>query len=523
VLNKTKLLNTFLLFFYLLNFSACATGSDTQKQESFFYEERVIIPKYNPNDFTHVLITPSNGKWNRYVLNDPNKKHFYVKPGKYSSKYINLTRSGTKSSRRTMSLYNGNDLHPAALPDNQVANVLFHFDGADYWTIDRMANLDRNVNPSMRLMNGASHNIINRWHLRNYKYGISIYSYCHYNTVQNSYINHATEAARRVMDSVGLNIHTNGKSVGEAIGTKFINNDIRNATDGIQITRSKGKGSNNANFEGTIINNNRIWMDKTTYIDAKGKLNPSGSYFYGENAIDLKAGSENPKNPVIVTNNIIWGYSKTDLRSLKAGKPFTSHYGVKNLKMNRNIITDCKIGPVIISAEDWEFKNNIIHNIYTVRGQSMLYLSENQRVKVENNTFVNDVINRNGWSLYIHQLATNDSIKSNVFINTPRAGGVTKGHIFDNNWFYNSKESLPNNNEHHPSIKQAQMDNYIFTYERFTNKLKTKELKNVVSTNLSEHHDDQAGSFLRREMRASSIFIKGNITILPESVIMLLL
>ena len=67
------------------------------------------------------------------------------------------------------------------------------------------------------------------------------------------------------------------------------------------------------------------------------------------------------------------------------------------------------------------------------------------------------------------------------------------------------------------------MDNYIFTYERFTNKLKTKELKNVVSTNLSEHHDDQAGSFLRREMRASSIFIKGNITILPESVIMLLL
>ncbi len=457
------------------------------------YLEEINIPKYDPNDPTHVLITVDNGKWTSSVLNDPDYKHFYIEPGNYITK-INLTASGTESERRTLSLYNGNNTHPASLSDDQVANILFHFDGADYWTIDRVANLDREVNPSMRFINGATYNIINRWHLRNFKYGVSIYPYCHYNTVQNSYINHAAESARSTIDAIALNIHTNRQKISETIGTKFINNDIRNATDGIQITRSIDLFSHDVNFEGTIIDNNRIWVDSEIYADKSGVLNTNGHYFYTENAIDLKAGSENQNNPVTITNNIMWGYNKIDLASSRAGKPFTSHYGVRNVKMNHNIIADSMTGLILNSAEDWEFKNNIIQNIYTTGSNFMLRMSQNKRVKVENNTLVNNTPFLEGWSLYIHELAVDDVFKNNIFINTPKAGGDITGHVFDNNWFYNSRETLPNmNTKKYTTAEKAKMGDYRFTYDRFTANPKQKILKGIVATKNSPHYN-KAGS-----------------------------
>ncbi|RUM61905.1 MAG: hypothetical protein DSZ03_07685, partial [Sulfurimonas sp.] len=59
------------------------------------YEEQVKIPKYNPKNPTHVLITPSNGKWTKSILNNPNHKHFYMRPGNYLNKTIWITSSGT--------------------------------------------------------------------------------------------------------------------------------------------------------------------------------------------------------------------------------------------------------------------------------------------------------------------------------------------------------------------------------------------------------------------------------------------
>ena len=520
--NKTKLLNILLPFFYLLNFSACATGSDIQKQEIFFYEERVVIPKYNPNDRSHVLITPNNGKWNRYVLNDPNKKHFYVKPGKYSSKYINLTRSGTKSSRRTMSLYNGNDLHPAALPDNQVANVWFNLDGADYWTIDRMANLDRNVNPSMRFINGATHNIINRWHLRNFKYGAIIGPNCNYNTIQNSYINGATASALRTIDAIGLDIYTDVK--GSVIGTKLINNDIRNATDGIQTTNQQRRLSKtDANFEGTIIDNNRIWRDSDSYTDRNGNPDPKGGYLYGENAINLKVGSDNPQNPMIITNNIMWGYSGIDLMSMSAPTPFVSQTSVKNVKMSDNIIAESLTGATIMWSYNWEFERNIFYDISMEdpenKKRTILYVSISKQLILKNNTFVNTSTKRqdSGWSLYIHQQAQSDTFNNNVFVNAPKAGGTTSGHKFNNNWFYNTKESLPGKDEHRSSATDRQMGDYTFAYERFTGKLKTKKLEGVVTTKNSPHFNSGAGSSREKRTAAASVLVRHHA--LPEIII----
>ena len=458
------------------------------------YEEKVDIPEYNQSDPTHVIITTKNGKWTSSVLNNPDYKHFYIELGKYQDRYINLTASGTKKDRRTMSLYNGNNLHPASLSDDMVADVLFHFNGADYWTIDRMANLDRNVNPSMRFINGATHNIINRWHLRNFKYGAIIGPDCNYNTIQNSYINGASASALRTIDAIGLDIYTDVKE--SVIGTKFINNDIRNTTDGIQTTNQfRNLGKEDANFEGTIMDNNRIWRDGTSYTDSEGNPDPTGLYYYGENAINLKAGSDNPNNPMVITNNIMWGYSGIDLMSDRDQAAFVSQTSVKNVKMSNNIIAESLTAVAITSSSNWEFSNNIIYNISTKdpenKSRIIFYISGGKQLLIKNNTLVNTSIERqvSGWSLYMHPLAQNDTFKNNIFINTPKAGGSTDGHTFDNNWFYNSKGDLPSiNTKKYDTATQAKMTDYTFTYERFTVHPKQKKLKGIITTKDSPHY-----------------------------------
>ncbi len=515
MLNRTKLLHATLLFFYLLHFTACATDNKTERNNGQ-YEERVVIPKYNPNDPTHVLITPSNGKWNRYVLNDPNKKHFYVKPGKYANNNIGLTRSGTKNSRRTMSLYNGNNLHPAALPDNQVANVWFHFDGADYWTIDRMANLDRNVNPSLVFKNGATHNIVNRWHLRNFGYGVQIRENCHYNTVQNSYINHATEQSRRSRDAVALDIYVYNR--GSVIGTKFVNNDIRNPTDGIQLTTMINGATNNADFAGTVIDSNRIWLDDTISTDVNGNLTPKGGYAYAENALGFKGASKDPKNPVIITNNIIWGYDRVDTKTKIPLAGLLSTHAPENVKMTDNIITDSMVGVRLgKNAQNWEFKRNVISNIHLKDPEdkpnlSMLLLTECSNNIIKENMFINNAANSqgSGWAIFMHKTSKNNTLQGNVFINTTRSGGVFRGHTFDNNWFYKAPDRLPSGQKHHfVTATAAKMGDYTFEYERFTKKPKRKTLKGIVTTKNSPHYG-KAGYTIKKVYSTASIYNNRN-------------
>ena len=459
------------------------------------YLEPVEIPTYDETDPTHVLITETNGKWDSAVLNNPSYKHFYIEPGAYDPA-ITLTVSGTEGDRRTLSLYNGDDVHPAALSDDQVANCVVHFsDGASYWVLDRIANLDRGINPSMSFRNGASHNIVNRWHLRWFLYGVAIGPDCNNNTIQNSYIDQMVKLGQEY-DCIGLDIHAHGDQYASVIGTKFINNDIRNATDSIQTTRMTENGSDKVNFEGTIIDSNRMWVDNDVYTDSEGNYDPDGEYQIAENGLDLKAGSENPSNPMIITNNIMWGYrtSPFDAQN-RTGTAFVSHFGVRNVIFASNIIFDSGGAMAVMGSYDWEITNNIFCDTNFVNPadtghMSMLYISENQRIVLENNTLVRNALNSSGsgQALNVHQLADDDQFLNNLFIDTLRTGGDFTGHVFDNNWFYHATETLPGSNEHHfDSAAEAVTADDTFTYERFTANPKQKILKGVVSTPASPH------------------------------------
>ena len=64
----------------------------------------------------------------------------------------------------------------------------------------------------------------------------------------------------RMSDDVGIALANNGITGARTEGTKIINNDIRNANDGIQLVVSSGITASDVTYLDTIIDSNRIWM-----------------------------------------------------------------------------------------------------------------------------------------------------------------------------------------------------------------------------------------------------------------------
>ncbi len=525
--NKSFLILSKTLFFamiYMICISLLHAGSR--------YEEPFTIPPYDPHNATHLLITPSNGKWRSELLNSSAYQHFYITPGAYHTK-INLTASGTRDKRRTLSLYNGNDKHPAALPDTQVADVRLYFKGASYWIVDRMAILDTTLPYVVHIQDNATHNIINRLHAKNYTYGIVILPFCHYNTVQNSYMNHMTHAGR-MSDDVAIALASSNIVGTRTEGTKIINNDIRNANDGIQLVVSAALTANDVSYPGTIIDSNRIWMDGDVYTNgdyAVHGYNPNGAYMIGENALDLKTGSDDPKQPILITNNIMWGYQRVDTTpqgsySGGSGQAIVVHYGVYNMKINNNIVTHSQRALGIAALEEGgppysarygEITHNIFHNLNTVNPEDDrtygMYIYNSTEVRIANNTFVDIALNSQGQGYFFNYENTTESpFVNNVIINTSGSRS-SFGNRVDNNFYYNTHNiRFDETNKHlFSDSKEANMGDYTFAYERFTNHQKYKTLKGVLTTKTSPHATKAGSSIgldnLMKESKGVSIIM----------------
>ncbi len=281
------------------------------------YLEEVNIPKYDKNNPEHFMIS-SKADWKH--INDADKKHFYVKPWDYTSLgHIKLTRSWTKEKQRTISLYNGNDLHPGALEKSQNSRYKLHIK-SDRWVIDRQSQYwYNNYNTKINW----SHNIINRYYAtQRHGYPVLILNDSHYNTIQNSRF----EDMITPSDAVWVNIigwgydykEPSGREHYIAFHNKIIRNEFRNQNDGVQFSVTPvefgpiGTGIHEfANIGGTILDDNDFYIEGLTWDD----------YLEIENAYDLKTGSpdpkpdakhDNPKDnpfiPCIISNNRAWGY-----------------------------------------------------------------------------------------------------------------------------------------------------------------------------------------------------------------------
>ncbi len=485
---------------------------DTTTPSANHYLEPVNIPPYDSNNKSHLLITVSNGKWTSTNLNSSTYKHFYVEPGDYSSKTITLTADGTAGDRRSISLYNGNDTHPASLSEALQANTRIYFNGGSHWDIDRMSNINQTEHTEITWFNGgATHNVINRLHYKNFysgiKIGASLSNPNNYNTIQNSYLHEMTVDGKKSDNPAILLVNSSIKGL-RTVGSKFINNDIKNSSDGIHLVRSKSGYTEDVAFNGTIIDSNRIWIESDdVYYDKPiskgGILDPNGMYALGENALDIKAGSDDVNDPIIVTNNRFWGFRRQAYDS-SPGACFNIMYGVSNVKIENNIMFDAQRGLAInkeeladYAAENVSIKNNIFYRTNKeVSDVFANHIYESNDMKIEHNSFI-DTDGGYGMIFDKGSASVGDlTWKNNLSINAGNIKNKNENVTASGNYYYNTTVINMSGTNDVTDPGTAKMGDYTFQYEKFTTSPKNKTLTGVISTSSSPHYG-VAGSSIK--------------------------
>lgn len=453
------------------------------------YLEPVNIPVCNAKNPEVQFISD---KSELYHLNDPSKRIFCFKPGDYGKVW--LTESGTKEKRRYIILDNGNNIHPGKLEKNQLAKLVISMKNVNYWTIDRMAFWDSKDTTNPIKIDNSDHNIINRYFMDNVGNGIYLYPGSDFNTIQNCRIQRDDISIFHDRAAIGLNsntFHLLNKSI-NITNNKIINNEIYNFVDGFQAIRSgwidevnqKIIVLKNINYEGTIIDGNHIHIDNTIYTNCHGKHDPLGSCAYAENGIDIKVGSDNSSNPMIITNNKMWGFRTADKTNSSLDDPGTIipiHYNAKNIVIKNNYLFDATVGITIsdsasmpYSAENLTITDNTISNIKRYG----IYLSKTKNITIANNIFKKfQSINQDDssskyWLMAYKTIAT--SLINNDIIETDNRiagfGDISEQKSIAGNNLYNSMNGdLPSSGFKYLQIKPEEYYHEVkFLTDKFT-------------------------------------------------------
>ncbi|MCF6356825.1 MAG: T9SS type A sorting domain-containing protein [Draconibacterium sp.] len=437
------------------------------------YEEEITLPTYDESN-SEMLIIRTNSDWSH--INDADKRYFFVEPGDYSGVgFVKLTASGTSDKKRYIVLHNGNNTHPGKLDRSELAKIGFVFDNADYWVIDRMAYWDEPKAYNPIQVKNSNYNIINRYYMHDVGNGIYIYPGSDNNTVQNCRIERDDISIYHDRAAIGL---SNNRKDNIAIkNTKLLNNEIYNFVDGIQTIRLDEYNAHNNNYEGTIIDYNHIYIDTTIYTNGKGKHDPDGDYAYAENALDLKVGSDNPDNPIIVTNNIMWGFRESDRTNsdlADGGAIMPVHYDVNNVIIENNISFNSTIGFSIADAKvSYSMANSkISNNVFYDIKKHVIYLAIASNILFEKNLYKKIGGNYRSYWMECHH---NSDIK---FLNNITVDGNNctvdfkySNYTSTNNEYFLAKpgDIADGSDVIHTSDPTVNYEDFVFTTDRYTN------------------------------------------------------
>jgi len=206
------------------------------------YEVPITLPAYDKAD--QVIRMPED--W--ATINDSDKRIFVVEPGDYRSVgRITLTASGTAVTPRYLILKSATEdhaTHASQFPEAEQAVISsLEIEGADFWIVDRISIVDTPVYTSPVLIHSAAtDNILNRMRIQNIAYASFIRHGCHRNVIQNSLIGGQRQELYNgrwvYMERVALGLSQSGSDEHPVRieDTVFVNNEIYNMTDGIQLT-----------------------------------------------------------------------------------------------------------------------------------------------------------------------------------------------------------------------------------------------------------------------------------------------
>jgi len=446
------------------------------------YLEPVEIPEYDPNDPSHCLI-PDDYEWSEATLNSEACRHFYVRPGDYLNVgAVNITVSGTADERRTISLYNGNDKHPGKLDRSELAQFQLFFDNASYWTVDRQAQLSGGR--AVVLCNGSSHDVVNRMYTSGIGTSVFICHESNANTIQQCRFEDMSLQARKHDVMCILMQHNPSGSPRDYVeikDTKIIENEIVNQNDGLHVARNYSQSDpdvkQTGNMEGTIIDGNKIWVTPDIYVDTDGTPNPDGVRMYAENALDIKIGSSNPNKPMVISNNVFWGYRPactTDSYLGSNGIALGTHFGVDNILVTGNVIFDSYGG---FGSGD---RRDAPYALQTsvVRDNLFVDCSNHRRLQytaiciyADNGShFTNNTIIRGENAPIMARHNTEATMSQhNIFIDTPPQE-VTAPGTYEPNTSYTAQEAEA----------AGYTRDFVFQYDLYSNDPKTMTLEKVL-------------------------------------------
>ena len=473
-------------------------------QSASIYEESFTMPKYDPNNSSMMLIKTVSD-WSQ--INNPNIRFFFVSPGDYSQAGdIKLSANGTSQNRRYIVLYNGNDTHPGKLPLNtsNLAKAEFLITGS-YWIIDRMSFWNRGNAEETNQIKGGSFNIINRYFQSNVGGAcVTLYKNSHNNTIQNSRVERKDFKidGQVQQDRAAFQLFNNYEDNISIKNTKILNNETSNFNDGFQTIR-QGTTLMNINYEGTIIDFNCFYIDNRLYTNGNGVHDSNGSYAYAENAIDLKVGSENSSNPMIISNNKMWGFRKADGTMSDLDDPgacIAVHYNVNNTIIENNLIWDSRMGFNLsdprtgYSMRNSTIKNNIFHSI--LEGSIAVYDASN--LIFDGNLNKESGINKPYNTYYFETSCSNISLINNLSVNTYDQYGIWDGdhHVSPkNNEYYRSKPLHVSDKTDiiHPVDPTALYKDLIFTADSYTNNPRVITIPKVLKNSSTSQINPDAG------------------------------
>ena len=404
-----------------------------------------ILPSCDTSN-PKVQIIENINDWD--TINNLDKDIFCVSPGDYSSLgNIKITASGTKSEPRYIILNNGNNKHPVQLDRTQLAKYRLEFDHADYWVVDRQAYWE-DSSPHNRLLklSNSSFNVFSRGLLEDTANGITLYNGSNYNTIQNFHMEKtqwSVDYATSHRPSKGYPPYTKrifadlaaiglvGENPDDAlIGNQIINNEIINYVDGFQLVRINNAEEGELDASGTIIKNNIFYTTPILYTDGHGNFQEDGEYAVTENALDFKFGALDQDNPVIVKNNVMFGYREDDNSTYSSlgdnGNAFVLHFGAGNIVFEENYIFDCKngFGASGPSRRDPAMYNiTLRNNIFYDMKQGINHIYGTQAINsfdgANNVLLENNIFGKVGGFSSLHAYNTEKlTIQNNKFVNT---------------------------------------------------------------------------------------------------------
>ena len=465
------------------------------------YLKDVTIPSYDSNNPEHFLIK-TNSDWSH--INDSDKRVFFVSPD-VEPKSVTINSSGTNQKPRILTLYTNSNTHPALLDSAKRAKLkALIFANASNWIVDKIA-IPNHINESAILVaNGCSNIVFNKIYISNYKQAFVILSNqngsTHDITIQNSKLDSMTLSA---IDGDRVAILIAGDPWNEPTVAKnihILNNEIRNANDGIMpIRHPNASNGHPVDYAGLIIDYNRIYVDNQLYTDGNGNItkDKESNYALTENAIDIKGGSEDANNPVIISNNVLWGFRETDQNGGGSGSwggAIVVHYNSKNIIIKKNLIFDSNRGIAIAdsgglenASENITIEDNILYDIGK-NSPYVMFAYDSKNVLMQRNT----IVSKNGatkayWNS-LNSSTTNEKLLCNVIVGERDLEGTPKDDfVINSNYYYATSIKSSDYGISYPNREDAKLEDIIVRLNLFSNNLNFATLPQVLTTTNSPH------------------------------------